>query len=52
MRSTIRGSMRYVVEVEPRFDYARASHTTRLDRVGAVFESESLSLGLSAPKTL
>ena len=48
----VKGEMHFRVEVEPRFDYARAEHDTTLVEGGAVFASPSLSLGLSAPVRL
>ena len=35
----IKGEMRFRIEVEPRFDYARAAHETHVDGDGAVFAS-------------
>jgi GH15 family glucan-1,4-alpha-glucosidase len=43
----VRGQMRFVVEVAPRFDYARASHEVALTPHGALFTSPALALGLS-----
>jgi GH15 family glucan-1,4-alpha-glucosidase len=34
-----RGTMKFVVEIEPRFDYGRASHTVEVTDAGAVFKS-------------
>src|SRR5262245_16449088 len=45
----IKGEIRFCVEVEPRFDYARATHETAVDEHGAVFTTADLSLGLFAP---
>jgi GH15 family glucan-1,4-alpha-glucosidase len=42
----VRGEMRFVVDVKPRFDYARACHDVELTRDGARFTSPALSLGL------
>ena len=42
----IRGDVRMVIEVEPRFDYGRAEHETVVDDSGAVFASPDLSLAL------
>jgi GH15 family glucan-1,4-alpha-glucosidase len=42
----IRGQVELEARVEPRFDYGRESHKTRLDGTGAVFESPSLTLNL------
>jgi GH15 family glucan-1,4-alpha-glucosidase len=33
----VRGTMRFIVELEPRFDYARAEHTLQLTADGATF---------------
>jgi GH15 family glucan-1,4-alpha-glucosidase len=40
----VRGSMRFVAEVQPRFDYGRASHDTTFTEEGVVFSSDTLSL--------
>jgi GH15 family glucan-1,4-alpha-glucosidase len=45
----VRGDMRFRVDVDPRFDYARASHTTTIHEHGAVFESPALTLALHSP---
>ncbi|MGZ8752160.1 MAG: glycoside hydrolase family 15 protein [Acidimicrobiia bacterium] len=42
----VRGTMRFVAEIEPRFDYARKPHTVEMTREGAVFESDDMSLTL------
>ena len=44
----VRGQMRFVVDVAPRFDYARVRHEVALTAHGAVFRSAGLGLGLSA----
>ena len=44
---TVRGEMRFVVEVAPRFDYARARHGVALTGHGALFRSPELELSLS-----
>ncbi len=36
-----RGTMQFVAEVQPRFDYGRASHTVDLTDAGAVFRSSN-----------
>jgi GH15 family glucan-1,4-alpha-glucosidase len=41
MVRVVRGSMRFVMEVQPRFDYGRAKHEMNLTDAGAVFSSES-----------
>lgn len=43
----VRGQMRFRVDVQPRFNYARDPHETRLHPAGVVFVSRSLSLALS-----
>jgi GH15 family glucan-1,4-alpha-glucosidase len=43
----VRGDMRFVVDVAPRFDYARAPHDVALTPHGALFRSPELSLSLS-----
>ncbi len=40
----VRGSMRFVGEIHPRFDYGRASHTIHPSDVGAVFSSDDAAL--------
>src|SRR4029453_6125924 len=44
----VRGQMRFVVDVAPRFDYARARHQVALVPHGALFRSRELGLSLSA----
>jgi GH15 family glucan-1,4-alpha-glucosidase len=36
----VRGTMKFVLELQPRFDYARAKHTTEVTPDGAVFRAE------------
>ena len=43
----VRGEMRFVVDVAPRFDYARALHEVALTPHGALFRSPELTLSLS-----
>jgi GH15 family glucan-1,4-alpha-glucosidase len=43
----VRGQMRFVVDVAPRFDYGRARHEVALTPHGALFHSPELTLGLS-----
>ncbi|WP_211195869.1 glycoside hydrolase family 15 protein [Agromyces sp. H66] len=40
----VRGSMDFVVEIQPRFDYGRAAHTIELRDDGAVFSSDDATL--------
>jgi GH15 family glucan-1,4-alpha-glucosidase len=41
MVRVVRGSMRFVMEVQPRFDYGRAKHDMHITDAGVVFASES-----------
>ncbi|HKP44942.1 glycoside hydrolase family 15 protein [Mycobacterium sp.] len=43
----VRGHVRFVVDVAPRFDYARAHHEVALTEHGALFRSPALGLSLS-----
>ena len=40
----VRGVMRFAIEIQPRFDYGRASHKIEPTEDGGVFESDGLSL--------
>ncbi len=40
MARAVRGSMKIVMEIQPRFDYARKSHQVEMSGDGAVFRSE------------
>jgi GH15 family glucan-1,4-alpha-glucosidase len=40
----VRGTMRFVTDIQPRFDYARQPHTLEVSEDGAVFRAESLEL--------
>jgi hypothetical protein len=40
----VRGSMRFVLEIQPRFDYGRTSHTTDVTEHGLVFSTPDLTL--------
>jgi GH15 family glucan-1,4-alpha-glucosidase len=42
----VRGTMRFVAEIQPRFDYARKPHKIDLSEDGAVFSSDDLVLTL------
>jgi GH15 family glucan-1,4-alpha-glucosidase len=44
----VRGSVPFRARVAPRFDYGRQPHTLRLEEGAALFESEALSLALTA----
>jgi GH15 family glucan-1,4-alpha-glucosidase len=44
----VRGQMRLLVEVEPRFDYGRASHVTHVTEHGVVFRSPDKAVALEA----
>jgi len=41
-----RGSMQFVVDLQPRFDYGRATHTVEVSEAGAVFRSDGMHLTL------
>jgi GH15 family glucan-1,4-alpha-glucosidase len=43
----VRGNMRFVADVAPRFDYARARHEIALTENGALFRAPELALNLS-----
>jgi GH15 family glucan-1,4-alpha-glucosidase len=43
----VRGTMRFAIEVQPRFDYGRKPHTLEASEDGAVFRSEDLALTLN-----
>jgi GH15 family glucan-1,4-alpha-glucosidase len=42
----VRGSMRLIMEVEPRFDYGRARHKVDISADGAVFSADGMELTL------
>ena len=42
----VRGTMRFVAEIQPRFDYARKPHKIEITSEGAVFSSDDLALTL------
>jgi hypothetical protein len=48
----VRGRMRFVVDVAPRFDYGRAGHDIALTPHGAVFRSAELDLALTTASPL
>jgi GH15 family glucan-1,4-alpha-glucosidase len=41
-----RGTMRFIVDIQPRFDYGRAKHTIEVSENGAVFRSGAMELTL------
>jgi GH15 family glucan-1,4-alpha-glucosidase len=41
-----RGTMRFVIDLQPRFDYGRAKHTTEVTENGAVFRAGSMEMTL------
>jgi len=48
----VRGSMRFRMECQPAFNYARDGHKTEMFEGGVKFHSRSLHLGLSSPVPL
>jgi len=46
MVRVVRGTMRFVAEIQPRFDYARKDHAVALTEEGVVFSSDDLVLTL------
>jgi GH15 family glucan-1,4-alpha-glucosidase len=42
----VRGTMRFVIDIKPRFDYGREQHKLELTRDGAVFRATSMELTL------
>ena len=48
----VRGTMPFHLECRPRFNYARSTHETHLDELGACFRGQDFSLGLAAPVRL
>ena len=42
-----RGTMRFEMEIQPRFDYGRASHSIETDAAGAVFRTEGGGMHLT-----
>jgi pentatricopeptide repeat protein len=43
-----RGTMRFVMDLQPRFDYGRAKHTVEVSEAGAVFRSDRMELTVHA----
>ena len=41
-----RGSMQFVLDLQPRFDYGRAEHTVEITEAGGVFRSDGMQLTL------
>ena len=39
-----RGTMRFVLDIQPRFDYGREKHTVEITENGALFRSDSMDL--------
>jgi GH15 family glucan-1,4-alpha-glucosidase len=40
----VRGTMRFAIEIQPRFNYGRATHKLELTEAGGVFQSDGLEL--------
>jgi len=50
----VRGTMRFAIDIQPRFDYGRTPHKLELAEQGAVFRSRALRLvvhGIAPPNT-
>ncbi len=47
MIRTVRGTMRFVAEIKPRFDYGRAPHKLEITEDGFVFHSDGMELTVS-----
>src|SRR6202034_572883 len=48
----VRGQMRFLLNIQPRFNYGRDDHVTFFHENGAVFRSPGLSLALETPLAL
>jgi GH15 family glucan-1,4-alpha-glucosidase len=48
----VRGTMRFVVDVQPAFDYARKPHTLSVTENGALFEADGMELTLHSTAPL
>jgi GH15 family glucan-1,4-alpha-glucosidase len=48
----VRGSMRFVVDVKPRFDYGRQEHHLEVTEEGAIFHTDQLELTLHSVGSL
>jgi GH15 family glucan-1,4-alpha-glucosidase len=46
-----RGTMKFVMEIQPRFDYGRAGHTVEVSEAGAVFRTDSGDMHLTLHST-
>jgi GH15 family glucan-1,4-alpha-glucosidase len=44
----VRGTMRFLMEIRPRFDYGRAVHKLELSEDGAIFQADGMNLTLHA----
>jgi GH15 family glucan-1,4-alpha-glucosidase len=50
--TVVRGRLTFRLECQPRFDYGRAEHRTRITRGDALFESDHMVVGLQSPVEL
>jgi GH15 family glucan-1,4-alpha-glucosidase len=46
--SVVRGTIEFIMECSPAFDYARIGHTTEIIEGGVTFRTDNLTLGLTA----
>ena len=44
----VRGTMRFAIEIQPRFDYGRATHKLEVAEDGGVFQADGMSLTANA----
>jgi GH15 family glucan-1,4-alpha-glucosidase len=42
----VRGTMRFAIEIQPRFDYGRAAHKLEIAEHGGVFQSDGMALSV------
>jgi GH15 family glucan-1,4-alpha-glucosidase len=50
--SVVRGQMAFDVDIQPRFDYGRQGHETRVEENGVLFDSQSLTIAVSSNRPL
>ncbi len=50
--TVVRGHLTFILDCQPRFDYARTDHRTRIIRGDALFETDHIVVGLQSPVEL